>query len=52
MDSDPRVALADLSTETGRNVQAGFRVLFMAPREGSATRTPTSCSRRSMSRRR
>ena len=28
-DSDPPIALGDLSTETGRNVQAGFRLLFM-----------------------
>src|SRR6202035_274914 len=28
-DSDPRIALGDLSTETGKNIQAGYRFLFM-----------------------
>lgn len=28
-DSDPPILLADLSTETGRNIQAGYRFLFM-----------------------
>jgi uncharacterized protein (TIGR02391 family) len=33
-DSDPPIALADLSTETGRNIQAGFRFLFMGAVRG------------------
>ncbi len=33
-DSDPPIVLADLSTETGRNVQAGFRLLFMGAVRG------------------
>jgi uncharacterized protein (TIGR02391 family) len=33
-DSDPPIVLADLSTETGRNVQAGFRFLFMGAVRG------------------
>jgi len=33
-DSDPQIALADLSTETGRNIQAGFRFLFMGAVRG------------------
>lgn len=28
-DDDPSLALADLSTQTGRNIQAGYRFLFM-----------------------
>jgi uncharacterized protein (TIGR02391 family) len=33
-DSDPPIVLADLSTETGRNIQAGFRWLFMGAVQG------------------
>jgi len=33
-DSDPPIALADLSTETGRNIQAGYRFLFMGAVKG------------------
>jgi uncharacterized protein (TIGR02391 family) len=33
-DSDPPIALADLTTETGRNIQAGFRFLFMGAVRG------------------
>ncbi len=33
-DSNPRIALADLSDETGRNIQAGFRLLFMGAVRG------------------
>ncbi|MGP0101218.1 MAG: TIGR02391 family protein [Solirubrobacteraceae bacterium] len=33
-DSNPPLALADLSTETGRNIQAGFRFLFMGAVRG------------------
>jgi len=33
-DSNPPIALADLSTETGRNIQAGFRLLFMGSVRG------------------
>jgi uncharacterized protein (TIGR02391 family) len=28
-DGDPAIVLADISTETGRNIQAGFRFMFM-----------------------
>jgi uncharacterized protein (TIGR02391 family) len=28
-DADPAILLADISTETGRNIQAGFRFMFM-----------------------
>jgi uncharacterized protein (TIGR02391 family) len=33
-DSDPPIVLADLSTETGRNIQAGYRFLFMGAVRG------------------
>jgi uncharacterized protein (TIGR02391 family) len=33
-DSDPPIVLGDLSTDTGRNVQAGFRFLFMGAVRG------------------
>lgn len=33
-DSDPLIELADLSTETGRNIQSGFRFLFMGAAQG------------------
>jgi uncharacterized protein (TIGR02391 family) len=33
-DSDPRIALGDLSTETGKNIQAGYRFLFMGAVRG------------------
>jgi uncharacterized protein (TIGR02391 family) len=33
-DSGPPIALADLSTETGRNIQTGFRFLFMGAVRG------------------
>jgi len=33
-DTNPPIALADLSTETGRNIQAGFRLLFMGAVRG------------------
>jgi len=33
-DSNPPITLGDLSTETGRNVQAGFRLLFMGAVRG------------------
>lgn len=33
-DKDPPVRLADLSTETGRNIQAGFRFMFMGAVRG------------------
>ena len=33
-DKDPVVELADLSTETGRNIQSGFRFLFMGATQG------------------
>jgi uncharacterized protein (TIGR02391 family) len=33
-DKEPRILLADLSTETGRNIQAGFRFLFMGAVRG------------------
>ncbi len=33
-DSNPRIALADLTTETGRNIQSGFRFLFMGAVRG------------------
>jgi uncharacterized protein (TIGR02391 family) len=33
-DSDPPIALSDISTETGRNIQAGFRFLFMGAVRG------------------
>jgi uncharacterized protein (TIGR02391 family) len=33
-DADPPLALADLSTETGRNIQAGFRLMFMGAVRG------------------
>ncbi len=31
---NPRIILADLSTETGKNIQAGFRFLFMGAVQG------------------
>lgn len=33
-DADPAITLADLSTETGRNIQAGFRFMFMGAVRG------------------
>ncbi len=33
-DSDPPIALADLSTQTGRDIQAGFRFMFMGAVRG------------------
>jgi|ERR1039458_2051066 uncharacterized protein (TIGR02391 family) len=33
-DSNPPIALGDLSTDTGRNIQAGFRFLFMGAVRG------------------
>jgi uncharacterized protein (TIGR02391 family) len=33
-DSDPPIALSDISTETGKNIQAGFRFLFMGAVRG------------------
>jgi uncharacterized protein (TIGR02391 family) len=33
-DSNPLIALADLSTETGRNIQAGYRLMFMGAVRG------------------
>jgi uncharacterized protein (TIGR02391 family) len=33
-DTEPPIALGDLSTETGRNIQAGFRLLFMGAVRG------------------
>jgi len=33
-DSEPPIRLADLSTDTGRNIQAGFRFLFMGAVRG------------------
>jgi uncharacterized protein (TIGR02391 family) len=33
-DVDPPIRLADLSTDTGRNIQAGFRFLFMGAVRG------------------
>jgi uncharacterized protein (TIGR02391 family) len=33
-DAGPRVVLADLASETGRNIQAGFRFLFMGAVRG------------------
>jgi uncharacterized protein (TIGR02391 family) len=33
-DAEPPIALGDLSTETGRNIQAGFRLLFMGAVRG------------------
>lgn len=33
-DSDPPIVLGDLSTDTGRNVQAGFRFLYMGAVRG------------------
>jgi uncharacterized protein (TIGR02391 family) len=33
-DDNPRIILAELSTETGKNVQAGFRLLFMGAVQG------------------
>jgi uncharacterized protein (TIGR02391 family) len=33
-DDDPPIVLADLSTETGKNIQAGFRFLFMGAVRG------------------
>ena len=33
-DTNPPITLGDLSTETGRNVQAGFRLLFMGAVRG------------------
>jgi uncharacterized protein (TIGR02391 family) len=33
-DENPRIILAELSTETGKNVQAGFRYLFMGAVQG------------------
>jgi uncharacterized protein (TIGR02391 family) len=33
-DTNPPLALADLSTETGRNIQAGFRFMFMGAVRG------------------
>jgi uncharacterized protein (TIGR02391 family) len=32
--SDPPIALGDLSTETGRNIQAGYRFMFMGAVQG------------------
>jgi uncharacterized protein (TIGR02391 family) len=37
-DKEPRILLADLSTETGRNIQAGFRFLFMGAVRGIRNR--------------
>ena len=33
-DSDPPIVLGDLSTETGKSIQAGFRFLFMGAVRG------------------
>ena len=33
-DSDPPIVLVDLTTETGRNIQAGYRFLFMGAVRG------------------
>ncbi len=33
-DIDPVIELADLSTETGRKIQSGFRFLFMGATQG------------------
>lgn len=33
-DTDPPLALADLSTETGKNIQAGFRFMLMGAVRG------------------
>lgn len=33
-DTEPRIRLGDLSTQTGRNIQAGFRFLFMGAAQG------------------
>ena len=33
-DADPPIALADLSSETGKNIQAGFRLIFMGAVRG------------------
>ena len=33
-DSDPPLRLADLSSETGKNIQAGFRFMFMGAVRG------------------
>ena len=33
-DAHPRIILSDLSTETGKNIQAGFRFLFMGAVQG------------------
>jgi uncharacterized protein (TIGR02391 family) len=33
-DDDPAIVLADLSTETGKNIQAGYRFLFMGAVRG------------------
>jgi uncharacterized protein (TIGR02391 family) len=33
-DSNPPIVLADLSTETGRNIQAGVRFMFMGAVRG------------------
>ena len=44
-DADPPISLADLSSETGKNIQAGFRSCSWAPSEAYATPTHTSASR-------
>ena len=40
----PTLELADLSTQTGRDVQSGYRFLFLARSGRSAIRPPTSSS--------
>jgi uncharacterized protein (TIGR02391 family) len=37
-DKEPRMLLADLTTETGRNIQAGFRFIFMGAVRGIRNR--------------
>jgi uncharacterized protein (TIGR02391 family) len=37
-DSQPRILLADLATETGRNIQTGFRFIFMGAVRGIRNR--------------
>ena len=45
-DPNPPIRLADVSKESGRNIQSGFRFIFMGAVGGSGTPTRTNSSSR------
>jgi len=50
-DAGPADRLGDLSAETDRNIQAGFRLLFSGAMRGTEPPMPANCSRHSTRRR-